>query len=175
MMFRVVVLILCSALLAACATPNRYSGGPYSNAPYGGGGYGSGYGGGPYTGGRDDYDDRVDRCFNCGIVDRIERVTDNQRPTSGGGAVLGAIIGGALGNQVGSGDGRKAATVAGAVAGGLIGNEIERNQDGGAADTWYEVFVRMDNGERIVTRQYGIAGLREGSRVEIRGDAAYPR
>lgn len=165
MMLRSLVVAALAALLGACATTNPYASGPYTNAPYGGGSYG----GSPQY-----YDDRPGRCSNCGTIDRIERVSEPERATSGGGAVLGAIIGGALGNQVGSGDGRKAATVAGAVAGGLIGNEIERNQPSAANDTWYEVFVRMDNGERIVTRQYGISGLREGSRVEIRGDAAYP-
>lgn len=170
MVLRSVVVAALAALLGACATTNPYASGPYTNAPYGGGAYGGGsYGGGPQY-----YDDRPARCGNCGTIDRIERVSDPERTTSGGGAVLGAIIGGALGNQVGSGDGRTAATVAGAVAGGLVGNEIERNQPSAGNDTWYEVFVRMDSGERIVTRQYGISGLREGSRVEIRGDAAYP-
>ncbi len=142
------------ALLAACASPGYYDR--------------------PSAGPRF-VDYRPGQCSYCGAVERIERVSGRGAATSGGGAVLGAIVGGALGNTVGKGDGRKAATVAGAVAGGVIGNEIERGQTGAGGDTWYEVFVRMDNGERIVTRQYGIAGLREGSRVEIRDGAAFPR
>jgi outer membrane lipoprotein SlyB len=164
MKIRAMTLAVSAALLSACATQGYYGrpyGGPYDPS------YGRPYGQ-PYV------DPRPGLCSNCGLVERIERVTAHGGGTSGGGAVLGAIVGGALGNTVGKGDGRKAATVAGAVAGGLIGNEIERNQAGGG-DTWYEVFVRMDNGERIVTRQYGIAGLREGSRVEIRDGAAFPR
>jgi outer membrane lipoprotein SlyB len=169
MKIRAMTLVVSAALLTACATPGYYGrpyGGPYDQ-PHGRP-YDQPYGGQPYV------DPRPGRCGNCGLVERIERVSGQGGGASGGGAVLGAIVGGVLGNTVGKGDGRKAATVAGAVAGGLIGNEIERNQAGGG-DTWYEVFVRMDNGERIVTRQYGIAGLREGSRVEIRDGAAFPR
>lgn len=153
MTIRPIAIALSAALLAGCATP-----GPYGR-PASGPGY---------------VDYRPGYCSNCGTVERIERVTGQGGQTTGGGAVLGAIVGGALGNTVGKGDGRKAATVAGAVAGGLIGNEIERSQSGGS-DTWFEVFVRMDDGRRIVTRQYGIAGIREGSRVEIRDGAAFPR
>lgn len=161
MTIRVLLITAAVALLTACATPG-YGGGAY----YGGPSYAQP---GPSYGGY-----RPGQCPNCGRVERIERVTGRGGATSGGGAVLGAIVGGALGNTVGKGDGRKAATIAGAVAGGVIGNEIERSQNAGG-DTWYEVFVQMDDGRRIVTRQYGIAGLREGSRVEIRDGAAFPR
>lgn len=164
MKIRSILIAAAVALLTACATPG-YGGGPY-------------YGGPSYSQPAPSYGGyRPGPCAYCGRVERIERVSGSGRggSTSGGGAVLGAIIGGALGNTVGDGDGRTAATIAGAVAGGVIGNEIERNQGGAGGNTWYEVFVRMDNGERIVTRQYGIAGLREGSRVEIRDGAAFPR
>jgi outer membrane lipoprotein SlyB len=80
--------------------------------------------------------------------------------------VLGAIIGGALGNQVGKGDGRKAATVAGAVAGGVIGNKIEKDQK---SRPRYEIFVRLDNGRRIVVEQPTLDGLREGDEVIVSG------
>ena len=105
MKLRILLCLLATLMLAACATgpSGRY----YSSSP--------GYG----------YDSpRYERCYDCGVVQRIESYYGSGR-TSGGGAVLGGIVGGALGNQVGSGSGRTAATVAGAVAGGIAGNEIE--------------------------------------------------
>jgi outer membrane lipoprotein SlyB len=155
MQCRAIAIAMTTALMTACATPGYYDR-PASGPRY--------------------VDSWSGQCRSCGTVERIERVTGpNGSSSSGGGAVLGAIVGGALGNTIGKGDGRKAATIAGAVAGGVIGNEIERNQAAGSSDTWFEVFVRMDDGQRIVTRQYGIAGLREGSRVELRDGAAFPR
>lgn len=159
---RFVLVILAFLFLAACATGPGY----YGGRGYGGGGYSQGsYGpsGGSAYGG----------CRECGVVERIERVYGGGQ-TSGGGAVLGAVVGGVLGNTVGKGDGRRAATVVGAVAGGVAGNAIERNNAGGGREH-FEVFVRMDSGERIITRQYGIGGLREGSPVVIRDNAAFPR
>lgn len=110
------------------------------------------------------YDDGyADACRSCGVIDRIDRVY-GERQGTGGGAVLGALIGGALGNQVGKGDGRKAATVAGAVAGGVIGNNIEKNE---RSKPRFEIFVRMDDGRRLVIEQPTLDGVREGDRVEI--------
>lgn len=115
------------------------------------------------------YDDGYrNACRNCGTIDRIERVY-GERATTGGGAVLGAIIGGALGNQVGKGDGRKAATVAGAVAGGVVGNKIEQDQRNAPR---FEIFVRMDDGRRLVVEQATLDGLREGDYVQIVGNRA---
>lgn len=107
-------------------------------------------------------------CADCGVVQRIENYTGEQRRTSGVGAVAGALVGGALGNQVGSGDGKTAATVAGAVAGGFAGNAIEKNMD----KTWHEVTVRMNDGRTVVLSQNDLNGVREGSRVIIRNGRA---
>ncbi|MFN7553225.1 MAG: glycine zipper 2TM domain-containing protein [Pseudomonadota bacterium] len=106
------------------------------------------------------------RCANCGVVERIERVYDGESYASGGGAVLGAIIGGVLGNTLGKGDGRKAATIAGAVAGGVVGNEVEKNNNAGP---YYEIFVALDDGRRVVVRQSELGPLRDGARVIVRG------
>lgn len=163
MNFRLILAATLAALLSACAT-----------SPYGSNNQGRNYGGSydsqrSYSGNQGGY------CQSCGRIERIEQVRGGGGgSTSGAGAVLGAVVGGVLGNTVGRGDGRRAATVVGAVAGGVIGNEVERGQGGARGESYFEVFVRMDNGERIITRQYGIGGLREGSRVEVRGDAAYP-
>ncbi|GMU42276.1 MAG: glycine zipper 2TM domain-containing protein [Xanthomonadales bacterium] len=115
------------------------------------------------------YDDGYrSACRNCGTIERIERVY-GERATTGGGAVLGAIVGGALGNQVGKGDGRRAATVAGAVAGGVIGNKIEQEQRNAPR---FEIFVRMDDGRRLVVEQPTLDGLRDGDYVQIVGNRA---
>ena len=108
------------------------------------------------------------RCGDCGQVERIDVARYGDGRTSGAGVVAGALIGAAVGNQVGSGSGRRAATVAGAVAGGIAGNEIERNR---SRDV-FEVVVRMDDGRRVVVEQRSLDGVREGSRVTIRGGRA---
>jgi uncharacterized protein YcfJ len=48
-----------------------------------------------------------------------------QRPSSGGGAVLGAIVGGLLGNTIGHGTGRAAATGVGVIGGAAVGDSLE--------------------------------------------------
>lgn len=104
------------------------------------------------------------RCANCGIVDRIEQVSGN-RQTDGSGALVGGIIGGVLGNQVGNGDGRKAATVAGVVAGAAVGNQVEKDRNGPS----FDVYVRMDDGRRLIFNQGDLDGIHEGSRVQADG------
>lgn len=84
---------------------------------------------------------------------------------SGAGALLGAVIGGVAGNQVGSGSGRAAATAIGAVGGAVIGDRIEnRNRD---PQSYYQVDVRMDNGDMRTFDYADINGLRVGDRVRI--------
>ena len=114
------------------------------------------------------YNNASTNCYDCGVVQRIENYSGEQRRTSGVGAVAGALIGGALGNQVGGGDGKKVATVAGAVAGGFAGNAIEKNMD----KTWHEVTVRMNDGRTVVLSQDNLNGVQEGSRVIIRNGRA---
>jgi len=109
------------------------------------------------------------RCNTCGVVERIDVASRGTAGTSGAGAVAGAIIGGVLGSQVGSGDGRKAATVAGAVAGGVAGNRIERNSRDSEV---FHIQVRMDDGRRVVVEQRNLAGVREGSRVQVSAGTA---
>lgn len=147
MKYRLILIALASLFLAACAT------GPS-------GGYGPGYGqqGGYYGGGQA-------RCNNCGTVEDIREVRGDGR-TSGGGAVLGGVVGAVAGNQVGGGSGRTAATVAGAAAGAMVGNTVERNRN--TAPT-YDIFVRMDDGRRVVINQRDLGGIRTGSYIEVTG------
>ena len=151
MRLRFLSALLPALLLAACATP---------------GGYYSGHGGG-YAPPQDGYA----RCANCGVVEKIDRVY-GERNSSGGGAVLGGIIGAIVGNQIGSGSGRAAATVAGAIAGGAVGNSAERNAN---SAPWYELYLRMDDGRRIVVSQRDRHGVRQGAYILIRNGQAYLR
>ncbi len=125
--------------------------------------------GGSETNRSSSYNSAPTNCYDCGVVQRVESYTGEQRRTSGVGAVAGALIGGALGNQVGSGDGKKVATVAGAVAGGVAGNAIEKNR---MDRTWHEVTVRMNDGRTVVLSQDDLNGVSEGSRVIIRNGRA---
>jgi len=99
-----------------------------------------------------------------GYVRNIQQL-DTSRRTSGGGALLGAVIGGAVGNQIGSGTGRAAATGIGAVAGAVAGNKIEQSRNGG--QPYYQVDVRLDNGDFRTFDYLDLNGLRVGDRVRI--------
>ena len=146
MKFRFLVAAASALVLSACATGPAYHG--RTHAGYSDNGY------------------QAARCASCGTVERIEQV-NGDRSTSGTGAVVGGIVGGVLGNQVGKGDGRKAATVAGVVAGAVVGNQIEKNQNGPS----FDIYVRMDDGRRLIFNQRDLGGIREGSYVQAEGSA----
>ncbi|MFC4727539.1 glycine zipper 2TM domain-containing protein [Coralloluteibacterium thermophilus] len=146
------MLLTASALslgLAACAT--------------GGGSYGGGYQGG--------YGAPQQACYDCGQVERIE-VVYGARDNSRTGAVLGGVIGAVAGNQIAknttdSSGRRNTATVAGAVGGAVAGNAIENKMN----EQTYDIYVRMDDGRRIVINQNGLPnGLREGAYVRVAGN-----
>jgi len=99
-----------------------------------------------------------------GYVRNIQQL-DTSRRTSGAGAILGAVVGGVVGNQIGSGTGRAAATGVGAVAGAVVGNKIEQNRNAG--QPYYQVDVRLDNGDFRSFDYYDLSGLRVGDRVRI--------
>lgn len=145
MKYRLILIALASLFLAACATGPGYNQGGYNQGGY--------YGGGQA------------RCNNCGTVEDIRQVQGDGR-TSGGGAVLGGVVGAVAGNQVGGGSGRTAATVAGAAAGAMVGNTVERNRNTAPA---YDIYVRMDDGRRVVINQRDLGGIRTGSYIEVTG------
>lgn len=99
-----------------------------------------------------------------GTVSDIRQLDASQRGP-GAGALLGAVVGGALGNQVGSGTGRTAATVIGAVGGAVAGNEIEKRSTN--PQTYYQINVRLDNGDMRSFDYQDLNGLRVGDRVRI--------
>ena len=86
--------------------------------------------------------------------------------SSGTGAIIGAVVGGALGNQVGSGTGRAAATAAGALGGAVVGDRIERSR-AQPSQSYYQIDVRLDNGDFRSYDYYDLNGLRVGDRVRI--------
>ena len=108
------------------------------------------------------HDRYVAQCANCGRVERIEQFRGD-RHTTGGGALVGGILGGVLGSTVGKGDGRTAATVVGAVGGAVVGNEVEKNNNSGG----FDIYVRMDNGRKLVVTQRNLGPIREGSYVAV--------
>jgi len=99
-----------------------------------------------------------------GYVRNIQQM-DTARRSSGAGALLGAVVGGVVGNQVGSGTGRAVATAAGAVGGAVIGNKIEQGRN--APSVYYQVDVRMDNGDFKTFDYADLNGLRVGDRVRV--------
>jgi outer membrane lipoprotein SlyB len=100
-----------------------------------------------------------------GTVRNIQEKETAQH-SSGGGAIIGAVVGGVLGNQVGSGTGRAAATAAGALGGAVVGDRVERGRSE-PSRTYYQVDVRLDNGDFRSYDYYDLNGLRVGDRVRI--------
>lgn len=146
--------------LAGCAT----------SPPYGGG-----YGGGGYNNAPRDYRNEPSRCYDCGVVSRIEQISDSRAPAATG-AVLGGLVGGVAGrkiadNQTDSKGRKNSATVAGAVVGALAGNAIQ-NRVGGPR---YNVYVRMDDGRTTVVTQNDLGGIGEGTYVRVYNGRAWIR
>lgn len=108
------------------------------------------------------------RCYDCGIITRIDAVGSGRTAPSAAGAILGGIVGAVAGREIsqqtGGSDGNKnIATVAGAVAGGVGGSAIQKRVTGDSHD----VHVRMDDGRTVVVSQRDIGGLRENTYVRV--------
>ncbi len=108
------------------------------------------------------------RCYDCGIITRIDSVASGRSAPSATGAILGGIVGAVAGREIsqqtGGSDGNKnVATVAGAVAGGVGGNAIQKRVTGNS----YDVHVRMEDGRTVVVNQAKVGGLRENTYVRV--------
>ncbi|HEV7915581.1 MAG TPA: glycine zipper 2TM domain-containing protein [Albitalea sp.] len=114
----------------------------------------------PYSQPSSQYDPAV----TYGYVRNITQL-ETARRGSGAGALLGAVVGGVVGNQIGQGSGRAAATAIGAVGGAVAGNRIEENRHAG--QVYYQVDVRLDNGDFRSFDYQDVNGLRVGDRVRV--------
>lgn len=149
---------IATAALAGCATSPGYG--------YGDRGYGSAV---PAP-------SQAARCYDCGIVTRIETIPSGRTAPSKTGAILGGIVGAVAGREIsdqtgGSSGNKNIATVAGAVAGGVAGDAI---QDRVTGDT-YNVHVRMEDGRMLVVNQSDLNGVRENTYVRVVNGRVVPR
>lgn len=156
--------VTASLAIAGCATSPGYgSNGGYSNGGYNNAPQQQGYGN--------------TNCYDCGTVTRIETAGRAQGAPNATGAVLGGIVGAAAGHEIsdhtgGSKGNQNIAAVAGAVGGALAGNAIQNNVQ---SKSTYYVYVRFNDGRTTVVQQNDLAGIREGSNVEVRSKRAYLR
>ena len=102
-------------------------------------------------------------CADCGVVQSIRHVEEEGK-SSGLGAVAGGVVGGVLGHQIGSGTGNTVATIAGAGAGAYAGNKIEKNRK---ATSYWNVSIRMDNGQMRSFHYSSRPDVNEGERVKL--------
>ena len=108
------------------------------------------------------------RCYDCGIVTRIDTVASGRTAPSATGAILGGIVGAVAGREIsgrtgGSDGNRNVATVAGAVAGGVAGNAVQNR----VTDDSYDVHVRMEDGRNVVVNQRDLGGVRQNTYVRV--------
>jgi len=135
--FRLLVLLVASLLLAACGTTGTGTSTTSTNTY-------SGY----------------------GVVQSIELVKQGSSDSSIGlGTVAGGVVGGVLGSQVGAGSGQTAATIGGAAAGAYVGHQMEKGKTG-TADA-YKFTIRMDDGSYQSVMQSAIGNFRVGDRVRL--------
>lgn len=150
MFTRLMIAAALSASLAACATSSP--GRDY--------GYDRGY-------------SQPQRCYDCGRIERIEKVY-GARENSRTGAVLGGVIGAVAAREIpnhGSQGKKNTATVAGAVAGAVAGNAIENKVN----EETFDIHVRMDDGRLIVINRNSLGnGIREGAYVRVDGTRLIP-
>lgn len=112
-------------------------------------------------------------CYDCGRIERIEKVY-GARENSRTGAVLGGIIGAVAARELpkhGSQGNKNTATVAGAVAGAVAGNAIENKVN----EETFDIHIRMDDGRMIVVNRNSLGnGVREGAYVRLDGTRIIP-
>lgn len=102
-------------------------------------------------------------CINCGVVKSVNLVEKKGEGT-GVGAVAGGVAGGLLGSMVGKGDGKTVATVAGVAGGAYAGHQVEKSVK---STKYYDIAVKMDDGNVRHYQQNTNPGLEVGQRVKI--------
>lgn len=112
------------------------------------------------------------RCYDCGVIERIDRVY-GARQNTGTGAVLGGIVGAVVGREVSGNDSRNKnrGTVAGAVVGAAAGHAIENQAN---AET-FDIHIRLDDGRRLVINRSSLTqSLFVGAHVRVEGNRIIP-
>ena len=99
-----------------------------------------------------------------GTVNGIQTRETAQRHSAAD-ALLGAVVGGVAGHQIGGGTGKTAATAVGAVGGAVVGDRIA--SAGHDPQSYYQIDVRMDNGDLRMFDYADLNGLRVGDRVRV--------
>lgn len=105
----------------------------------------------------------IQPCSNCGVIEGIRELIQDQ-PGTGLGAIAGGVIGGALGSNLGKGNGRTLASIAAAIGGGMIGNQIEKSQHRTVS---YQVSLRMENGTSRFIDMSSVPSWRIGDKVRL--------
>ena len=122
---RILGVILCGALLGACAAGSQMSQPPAQQLG--------------------------EQQIQFGNIVQINPVTLEGDHQLGLGAVMGAAAGGLLGSLVGGGSGRDVAIVIGAIGGGVVGNKVQNNYADKQPGS--HVIVRLDNGVHVAVTQ----------------------
>ena len=137
--------VVAALLVAGCATPPPYPGGP------------------TYYG----YQANRPQNVEMGVVEAV-RPVNVQGGTTGAGAATGAVLGGIGGYQIGGSSSANAAgAIAGMIIGSIIGNAAEYNVNRG---TGIEITARLDSGRMIAIVQQPGEEFRPGDRVRVLSD-----
>lgn len=122
------------------------------------------FAGGRDDGGRDNRQQAVATCANCGAVESVNVVEVRSDTPNVLGTIAGGVLGGVVGNQVGGGSGKDIATIVGAVGGAYAGNRVQNNM---GKSKVFRVTVRLDAGS---TQNFDYAddpAVQVGTRVKI--------
>jgi outer membrane lipoprotein SlyB len=103
-------------------------------------------------------------CKNCGSVDRVEQVAEQEGASRWVAPVVGGVAGGLVGSLFGGGSGKTAMTVLGAAGGAYAGHRFQQSQSGPSR---WSVVVRMDDGSLRTFSETADPGLRSGDRVRV--------
>ncbi len=135
---RLLILLMLSVFLAACASSN--SGSVYS---------------------RDEA--RKTQTVRMGVVESVRqiKIEGTKSPV---GTVAGGAVGGIAGSSIGSGRGSAVAAVLGAVVGGLAGSAAE---EGITRKDGLEITVKLDNGTMLAVVQEADVAFSPGERVRL--------
>ncbi len=103
-------------------------------------------------------------CKNCGYVDRVERVGEQEGASKWIAPVVGGVAGGLVGSLFGGGSGKTAMTVLGAAGGAYAGHRYQQSQ---SSPSRWSVVVRMDDGSLRTFSEGSEPAVRAGDRVRV--------